>query len=822
MDITWGINRRQPMFTQTLNLRFKFITGLVMFALALGLCISIIMYFHFNSLLESEISQRSRMLLAQSNALQDYVKTQLRPEMFNILPEGRFVLKAMSSSYISRQVMANLNIQDASGYHYRRVSIKPRNLESKANPFEAGLIEIFKKDKTLKIWEDNTLVDGKEYHMVARPVTFTESCMQCHGDPKDAPRELIEIYGGTNGFNYTLNDAAGVVVAGFPVDMIREPAMSLTLHYLSLYILGIFLFAGLISLFFDRLVMKNLHELTRIFRTRFSGEQEQRIIDRLGQKDEIEGLIEGVEELATCLSSARTQLVEHAQTLEKRVEERTLTLHTESERHLADVRLFVSLLSGFTGIQNTLSLITGVLENVGNRFKAKQVVYYCTVASENQYSWKKDAVTDTLDQAIKELLWKNEVLFENNKLYVPIKSQESHWGILCISWNSQPDPQDLDPAILLALGLQIAILIENIQAFSNIRFQNDMLQSIFEGISDPLLLIDLDANIIIANKGCDTILPAESRSEREKELKSLLSHPSSANKNNTILDLVIKKETPVSQEIRTPENRYLSVDLYPLPHQDQRSLRIVVYIKDITPEKQMIERMQQTERLSAIGKMAAGIAHEINNPLGVIRLYTDLVKDAVENKDTHADIDVISKHTRSVQKIIQNLLNLSRPKQVISGRCSINTVVRSVFEIFKTQGASKRITIEFDLEASLPDIKCDAAILEQILTNLWLNAFDALTDQGKIHIHTRMSPEKQVAFCIEDNGQGISEEVISHIFDPFYTTKKIGKGTGLGLSVVYGFITELGGRIEVKSDDTTRFCIFFPIAEHETNLRTLP
>lgn len=805
------------MSASTFNLRFKFITGLVLFAFALGICISVTMYFHFNSILESEISQRSRMLLDQSNAIQDYVKTVLRPEMFKVLPKGRFVLQAMSSSYISREVMARMHIQEPSDYHYRRVSIRPRNPDFRANTFEVELIRFFNKNKNLKIWEDNAVVDGKDYHMVARPVIFKESCMQCHGAPEDAPIELINIYGNTNGFGYRVGTVAGVVVAGFPVNMIKTPAMEVTLQYLSLYFLGILLFAGLISLFFDRLVVKNLHELTHIFKTRFSGEPEQSIISRLSQKDEIEGLIEGVDELAICLSNARSELEGYAQNLENRVEERTVKLHTETERHLSDVHLFVSLLSGFSSMQNMFELVSDVLESVGKRFNAAQVVYYCTVSSDKHYSWKKDQVVQKLDKKIQDLLWKDEVLLQDNVLYVPIKSPESHWGILSIYWASIPDSQDLDPAVLLALGHQMAILIENIQAFSNIRFQNDMLQSVFEGISDPLLLIDFDCHIIIANRGCNRILQDTNKSSRERELARLLCRKSLSDDTNTILDLVIKKDMPISEEIKTEDNRYLSIDLYPLPRQvEDPGLRIVVYIKDITPEKEMIERMQQTERLSSIGKLAAGIAHEINNPLGVIQCYTDLVKDAVNDLEIHNDIDIISKHTRSVKNIIQNLLNLSRPKQVISGRCSINTVVVSVLEVFKAQGASKNIEIFPDLADNLPDIKCDTAILEQILTNLWLNAFDALDDNnGKIYISTRLFSKKEVQFSIEDNGQGISEDVISHIFDPFFTTKQIGKGTGLGLSVVYGFINELGGQIYVKSDDTTKFTILFPVALDE-------
>jgi signal transduction histidine kinase len=801
------------MFLKGLNLRLKFIAGLVLFALGLGLCITVIIYFHLNSVMRSEISQRSRLVLALSNAVQDYVKAQLRPEMFKVLPNGRFVLKAMSSSYISRQIMAGLNTRDARRYYYRRVSIRPRNPDSAPNTFETGLIQMFDRDKAIKTWENDTLVGTKKYHLIARPVTFTKSCMQCHGNPDDAPSELIRIYGGKNGFFYRPGQVGGVVVAGFPVDTIKGPVMDVTLNYLGFYLLGIMLFAGLISLFFDRLVMKNLHELTHIFKNCFSGTQEQEIINSLSRKDEIEGLIEGVGELALCLARARNKLEDYAQNLEKRVEERTRKLNIEAEKHLSDVRLFVDMLAGFTSLENAGQLIPAVLENVGNRFEARQVVYHCTAVSDNFYVWKHDREVTRINSRIRQLLWKDEVMFEKNSLYIPIKSPDTHWGILCISWKSSPDPEEFDPVVLLALGQQMAILIENIKAFSDIRLQNDTLQSIFEGISDPLLLIDSDGHIIIANEAGKYLLGNKARQQQEENLKKFLCRKSLSDSACNILDQVIALKKPLAKEIRTSDNRYFAIDLYPLPCRERSNLRIVVYTREITMEKQMKEKMQQTERLSAIGKMAAGIAHEINNPLGVIQCYADLVKDAVDDKKVHKDIEVISKHTRSVQKVIQNLLDLARPKQVITGKCNVNEVVANELEVFRTQAASKNITISSDLAENLPDIKCDAAILEQILTNLWLNAFDSTGENGKgsIHIATALSSGGMVVLSMEDDGPGIPEDIITNIFDPFYTTKEVGKGTGLGLSVIYGFVSELGGEINVKSNDTTRFDISFPV-----------
>jgi PAS domain S-box-containing protein len=789
----------------------KFITGLVVFILALGVCVSLIMYFHINSIMESEISQRSHMILAQSDAVQDYIKTQLRPEMFAILPEGRFVLKAMSSSYISREVMARLNLRDASHYHYRRVAVNARNPDSEPDAFESGLIRFFKENPNVRFWEDTTMINEKQYRLVGRPVTFGESCMNCHGLPENAPGELIDIYGDKNGFYRAVNEVGGVVVAGFPVAMIKNPAKELTLQYLTLYLLGIFLFFGLISLFFDRLVMKNLQNLTQIFKTRFSGETEQRIIRKLAQKDEIEGLIEGVDELAVCLSDARRKLEDHTRNLEKTVENRTRELDKKARKHLGDVRLFVDLLTGFGGAQTVRQLLSALLKSVGIRYQAEDVVYYCLVASENYYAWKSGSHEPDLSPEVRNLIWKNDILFQDHKLFIPVKSPESHWGILCLIWENDPDPGDLDPEVLLALGQQVAVLIENIHVFSGIRSQHDMLQSVFEGISDPLLLIDEECHIIITNRAGHEILGPGGKKEQQAALRAFLCTDGPDSRECSLLNQVSRTGRPVKEELQTLDGRCFDIDLYPLPRRDQARMQIVVYARNITQEKQMTERMRQAEHLGAIGKLAAGVAHEINNPLGVIQCYTDLIRDAVTDGEVVSDIDIIAKHTKAAQKVVQDLLALSRPKKNISGTSDLNQVVIRALDVFKAQAVSRNIHIVTRLSDNLPRVTCDSAILEQILTNLWLNAVDALQESGDtIFIETLAGKNHEVLLRVADNGPGIPDIIRHRIFDPFYTTKEVGKGTGLGLSIVYGFVTELNGRITVDTGDQTRFDIFLP------------
>ncbi|MFO7750138.1 MAG: histidine kinase dimerization/phospho-acceptor domain-containing protein [Desulfobacteraceae bacterium] len=608
---------------------------------------------------------------------------------------------------------------------------------------------------------------------------FKSSCMNCHGNPKDAPVEMLEIYGDKNGFHYTPGEVGGVVVAGFPVDLIKTPAKEITRQYLTLYLLGILLFAVMISVFFDQLVMKNLHNLTAIFRSRFSGKDEQRLIERLGKNDEIEGLIQGIDEIAVCLSDARKKLEDYAENLAVKVDKRTKEIQEKAEKHRADVGLFLKMLAGFGSTSNTGEVISRALESIGKRFHANQVIYHCTVASENAYAWRQAPEIEELPGHIKGILWKDEVLQMKNRWYIPVKSLESHWGILCVSWKLPRENGDIDTAFLLALGQQLAILIENIQAFSNVKFQNDMLQSVFEGISDPLLLIDAKGTIFMANRGSGEILAQKEKKEREEKLKKFLSIQDNAPPAENILKIMAEREEPVSREVKTGDNRSFRVSFYPLPRRKQADLKIVVYARDITLEKQMVQRMQQAERLSSVGKMAAGIAHEINNPLGVVRCYTDLVSDAATDPEMVEDLKIIEKHTITAQNVVQDLLTLSRPKPLVYEGCRINTVILDAVKVFQAQSASKEIQVISRLENQLPEIQCSTDILEQILTNIWINAFDALQETGgEVTITTAMEWDSgEVLLTIQDNGPGIPKELLENIFDPFFTTKAVGKGT---------------------------------------------
>lgn len=238
-------------------------------------------------------------------------------------------------------------------------------------------------------------------------------------------------------------------------------------------------------------------------------------------------------------------------------------------------------------------------------------------------------------------------------------------------------------------------------------------------------------------------------------------------------------------------------------------------IKDIEQQRRMREQMAQADKLASIGEFSSGIAHEINNPLGIILGYTQLMIRS-EKKDSGriADLKTIEKHVQSCKFIVEDLLNFARQSKTEKQIVNINTVIEDALTFIRQHSGKKKIDIVADLSNDLRELLVDEKKMKQVFINLITNAIHAINDNGRISIHTRMCKGKRkVKIDIQDTGHGIEENDIPRIFDPFFTTKPTGEGTGLGLSVSYGIVRNHGGSIEVKStvDHGTVFTIELPV-----------
>ncbi|HSO17907.1 MAG TPA: ATP-binding protein [Desulfosarcina sp.] len=244
----------------------------------------------------------------------------------------------------------------------------------------------------------------------------------------------------------------------------------------------------------------------------------------------------------------------------------------------------------------------------------------------------------------------------------------------------------------------------------------------------------------------------------------------------------------------------LSGSLARNPAEDGETIHFL--IKDIEQRRLMQKQMAQADKLASIGELSSGIAHEINNPLGIILGYTQLLLRSEDPRsDRHHDLKTIEKHVQSCKAIVADLLNFARTSSPQKDNLDIHAVIDDVIGFVRHHSNLEDIQIETLFAPSLPHAYIDEKKIKQVLINLLMNAIHAVDRKGTIRISTGLNhASSRIAVEVSDTGHGITKENISRIFDPFFTTKPTGEGTGLGLSVSYGIIKGHGGNISVKSE----------------------
>jgi PAS domain S-box-containing protein len=255
--------------------------------------------------------------------------------------------------------------------------------------------------------------------------------------------------------------------------------------------------------------------------------------------------------------------------------------------------------------------------------------------------------------------------------------------------------------------------------------------------------------------------------------------------------------------------------------QADKSGSFVVIARDITTEKQLENRMSETEKLAGIGQLAAGIAHQLNTPLGSILLSAQMLEDTVKDEEDSEDIHRIIRQTEQCRGIIKGLLNFARPTG--SERGSMNLAEAITETAYLMEKNLKLAGIELDITENTDSfVFGNRNELEQVFFNLLANAIDSMPDGGRIEVQTLEGGPGEVLIEFRDTGEGIPLENQDRVFLPFFTTKDYGKGTGLGLSIVARIVHEHGGRIELESgpEKGSRFSLWFPRARDKFSNRS--
>jgi two-component system NtrC family sensor kinase len=259
----------------------------------------------------------------------------------------------------------------------------------------------------------------------------------------------------------------------------------------------------------------------------------------------------------------------------------------------------------------------------------------------------------------------------------------------------------------------------------------------------------------------------------------------------------------------------LNIAIAPLVSKDQEQIGRLIIFDDVTDRAELEQRLVQADKLSSIGLLAAGVAHEVNTPLAVISTYAQmLAKQVAEDSQKSLLLDKIAKQTFRASEIVNSLLNFSRTSSTSFGEVSLVRVIQETLSLLEHQLQKAGIQIKTDFEAGIRPVYGNAGKLQQVFLNLFLNARDAMGGGGTLEVRVSSEGARSVVE-VEDTGSGIAQEHLHRIYDPFFTTKAARKGTGLGLSVTYGIVQEHGGSIEVSNrlSGGARFRLEFPLAQ---------
>ncbi|MFH2012432.1 MAG: ATP-binding protein [Pseudomonadota bacterium] len=295
-----------------------------------------------------------------------------------------------------------------------------------------------------------------------------------------------------------------------------------------------------------------------------------------------------------------------------------------------------------------------------------------------------------------------------------------------------------------------------------------------------------------------------------------------------LIRLVYRFEKSVRDEFMLTlgeHQTWISANFMPLKNEEDNVSSVLCIARDITENKQLERQLINTEKLASMGTLAAGVAHEINNPLGIILGFSDLLLEkTVKDSQEYEDLKTIERHGLHCKQVVENLLSFARQGEGDAEYSDLNQSIEDIIKVVKHTLDMNNIEMVLDLNKNIPQVVGDSRQLQQVFLNLINNAIAAMNGGGTLNIRTFMERDnRKVIIQFQDDGVGIKEKEIDHIFDPFFTTKPEGEGTGLGLFVSYGIITKYGGTINCVSHTAdssgkprgTFFTIKLPIKTQE-------
>lgn len=349
--------------------------------------------------------------------------------------------------------------------------------------------------------------------------------------------------------------------------------------------------------------------------------------------------------------------------------------------------------------------------------------------------------------------------------------------------------------------------------------EKGFLQKVFEAMREGVLLLDEDGTVNFINHaagGFFGLTPDQAQGQPLGKVVRGLEWDT----------LKSSRRSTVSRDLEVfyPENRYLNFYLSPVAEDDESDQGYVMLVRDVTSIREKAEEEIESEKLNALTLLAAGVAHEIGNPLNSLSLHLQLLERKI-NKLLEEDQDSLGEHLTTARTeigrldtILKQFLQAMRPTALVRELSDLHDILQQSLVSLEPELKSRKIAVTLNLAEGLPEIEIDPGQIQQALYNLIRNAYQALTPpDGEISIESTFN-DYEITLTISDNGSGMSPEVMGAIFEPFQTTKS--SGSGLGLLIVRRILREHGGEIEMKSEENagTSVTLFFPRTDKQVRL----
>ncbi len=365
---------------------------------------------------------------------------------------------------------------------------------------------------------------------------------------------------------------------------------------------------------------------------------------------------------------------------------------------------------------------------------------------------------------------------------------------------------DRDVQMLMPIAKNLSIALENAMLFEEIYREKRQWEKTFDAITDMVWIQDLQGRILRVNR---TVVERTGKPEltliqrSSKELMQMLKISEGNGQDTSDLDNY--------REVMGDDGRVYHYWSYPLLDSDGRVFGVVNYLRDVTEQKRLQEKLIMADKLASLGTLVAGIAHEINNPLGIIAGYTEALLERLKtSREDPGALEVLPEYLETINReifrckeILQNLLNFARPSRGEYREVSIEELIRDVILLVEHRASRQGKSIVVEVQDNLPPLYCEPGAIKQMLLNLLMNSlyFTRSGDEIRLDVslHTDHYGKRSLYLKVSDTGRGIRSEHLGRVFDPFFTTKPTGEGTGLGLSICHRIVTEHQGSIDVET-----------------------